>query len=335
MPHRTLALIAASLLSSTSLAQSTDEPAAQPVESKPTTKSKPTVYDEKADAKQQIAAAIASAKSNNRRVLIQWGGNWCPWCLLLNKTMKANKDLAKELNYEYDVIHIDAGQPNNKNLDLATTYGADLKKNGFPFLTILDADGKPLANQETSSLELKDANGESVLGKDQGHDPKKVLEFLKKHEATPQLAQDLLDKALADAKAANKSVFIHFGAPWCLWCHRLENWMAKPEVAALLAKDFVAVKIDQDRNTGGLNMLTKMRGNNDGGIPWFAFLDPTGKPIATSTVNKANLGFPADPAEIEQFGILLRKAAKHLTSADIDALVTSLKSDKPTAPAGH
>ena len=329
MLHRILALAAASFLSSTTLAQPTDAPATPPVQSKPTTKSRPTIYNEKADAKQQIAAALASAKANNRRVLIQWGGNWCSWCILLNKTMKADKALAKELNYEYDVVHIDAGQPDDKNLDLATTYGADLKKNGFPFLTILDAAGKPLANHETSSLELKDDKGESVLGDKAGHDPKKLLDLLKKHEATPVLAQDLLDKALADAKAANKSVFIHFGAPWCSWCHRLENWMARPEVAALLAKDFVSVKIDQDRNTGGLNLLTKMRTNNDGGIPWFAFLDASGTTIATSTVSKANLGFPAEPGEIEQFGVLLRKAAKNLTSAEIDALTTLLKSDKP------
>lgn len=322
-------VVAPSLLTPTTFAQQPD--ATPAVESKPAKpqKSRPAIYNEKADAKQQIAAALAAAKANNRRVLIQWGGNWCSWCILLDKTMKTDKALSKELNYEYDVVHIDAGQPDDKNLDLATTYGADLKKNGFPFLTILDVAGKPLANQETSSLELKDDNGESVLGDKAGHDPKKLLDLLKKHEATPVPAQDLLDKALADAKAANKSVFVHFGAPWCPWCHRLEDWMARPEVAALLAKDFVPVKIDQDRNTGGGNLLTKMRGNNDGGIPWFAFLDSSGKTIATSTVNKANLGFPAEPGEIEQFGILLRKAARNLTSADIDALVTSLKSDKP------
>jgi hypothetical protein len=32
------------------------------------------VYDEAADARKQIADALAKAKQNNRRVLIQWGG---------------------------------------------------------------------------------------------------------------------------------------------------------------------------------------------------------------------------------------------------------------------
>ena len=40
--------------------------------------------------------------------------------------------------------------------------GADLNKNGLPFLTVLDSDGKPLANQETGSLEL--SKEEAIYG---------------------------------------------------------------------------------------------------------------------------------------------------------------------------
>jgi len=40
------------------------------------------------------------------------------------------------------VLH---GKPAGKNIDLAKSYGADLQKHGFPFLTILDANGKVLA----------------------------------------------------------------------------------------------------------------------------------------------------------------------------------------------
>src|SRR5580698_10516629 len=104
---------------------------------------KKPVYDEKANAKDLIDSALAAAKRQNRRVLIQWGGNWCSWCLLLHDRMKSDKDLAKTLHYEYDVVLIDS----NGNKDLAAKYGADLKKHGVPFLTVLDSDGKVIVNE--------------------------------------------------------------------------------------------------------------------------------------------------------------------------------------------
>ena len=57
-----------------------DSVAAQTLRDEPKPAKKP-LYDESADAKQQIAAALAKAKRENRRVLIQWGGNWCSWCI--------------------------------------------------------------------------------------------------------------------------------------------------------------------------------------------------------------------------------------------------------------
>lgn len=139
------------------------------------------VYDVNADGKTQITDALALAKKENKRVLIQWGGNWCSWCMMLHKLMTTNADISKALADDYVLVHVDSGQPVGKNVPLAESYGADVSKFGYPFLTVLDSDGKPIVNQETGSLELKDEHGKSVAGKGAGHDPAKVLQFLKAH----------------------------------------------------------------------------------------------------------------------------------------------------------
>jgi thiol-disulfide isomerase/thioredoxin len=287
---------------------------AQPAEKKP-------VYDEKADAKQQIAAALKKAKAENQRVLIQWGGNWCGWCIALHGLYAKDKDIAHELLYEYQVVYVDAGQPKGKNIELAKSYGADLEKNGFPFLTILDADGKALANQETSSLET-----DHKL--DSGHNPAAVLDLLKKYQATYLSASGIFEAGLAEAKRSGKTVFLHFGAPWCGWCHKLENWMATDEVRSILSKQFVDVKIDVDRTIGAKEIFDKYRGPKDTGIPWFAFLDPTGKSLADATGPKGNVGFPYEPNEVAHFESMLRKVPGKLTDADIKALVGSLNGNR-------
>jgi thiol-disulfide isomerase/thioredoxin len=266
------------------------------------------IYDEKADAKALIDGALASAKRENRRVLIQWGGNWCSWCLLLHNKFTTDRDLAKTLRYEYDVIHIDS-----KNEDLIKKYGADIEKHGVPFLTVLDADGKVLVNQETESFETK------VDGKN-GHDPKKLQEFLDKHKAEPKKAADVLAAALAEAAKTDRKVFLHFGAPWCGWCLKLDAWLARADVAPVFGKDYVEVKIDQDRMAGAKEVFAKYHPDMEGGIPWFAILDAQGKAVATSDGPKGNIGFPAEPQEIEHFIKMLKSTRSKLTDDDVSAL---------------
>jgi thiol-disulfide isomerase/thioredoxin len=161
------------------------------------------VYDESADARAAVAAAVARAKKANRRVLIQWGANWCGWCKWLAGTMKTDGDVARKLLYEYDVVHVDVGRF-DKNLDLAGELGAKFKS--IPYLTILDGEGKAIAQQNTEPFEV------TVDGK-QGHNPKKLLEFLTAHQAKPLEAATLRSAALARARAEDKRVFVHFGAP--------------------------------------------------------------------------------------------------------------------------
>ena len=84
---------------------------------------------------------------------------------------------------------------------------------GYPFLAVLDGDGKIVTAQRTDPLEEGDH-----------HDPAKVKEFLTKWVAPRADAKTVLDAAVAKAAADDKLIFLHFGAPSCGWCHKLEEF---------------------------------------------------------------------------------------------------------------
>lgn len=291
----------------------------------PSAKSQPKpapIYDEKADAAKDIEAALAKAKKENQRVLIQWGANWCHWCTLLHGTFQKDQKVSRKLMYEYVVVRVDIGRF-DKNMDLVAKYGASLQDKGVPYLTFLDAEGRVLANEETGALEAKSADGKD------GHDASKVEALLTKHQATYLNAQSVLEEAMSRAAKEEKVVLFHMGAPWCGWCHRMEDWMAKPEVKAILEKDFVDLKIDQDRMVGAKDI--EARFNKDAGktgIPWFAFLKPDGTILSNSMGPKGNVGFPYQPEEVEHFKTMLEGARKRISPQEAEALIKSLHANR-------
>jgi hypothetical protein len=100
--------------------------------------------------------------------------------------------------------------------------------------------------------------------------------------------------------------------------------MALKDVAPVLGKDFVTLKIDQDRMIGGNELLQRFA-KVQGGIPWFVFIDADGRAIITSDdPSKGNIGFPAQDSEIAHFKTMLRKVAKRITPEEIEALGKSL-----------
>ena len=167
-----------------------------------TPEARKTIYDEKADAKVEIASAIASAKKDNKRVLLVYGGNWCGWCYKLHDVFSKDAAIRKILLYDYNVVFVDIGRF-DKHMDIVQRYGAGIKKEGVPFLTVLAGDGKLLANQDTGSLEAGDQ-----------HDRGKVRQFLQKWVAPPVDAEKTLKDSLARATKEKKRVLVHLGAPW-------------------------------------------------------------------------------------------------------------------------
>jgi len=100
--------------------------------------------------------------------------------------------------------------------------------------------------------------------------------------------------------------------------------MALPNVAPVLAKEFVILSLDFDRAIGAKE-IQKRYIDKEQGLPWFVFLDGNGKSIITSThETTGNVGHPYQPNEVAHFKVMLQKVKKHLTDAEIDALIASL-----------
>src|SRR5262245_54167813 len=67
------------------------------------------IYDEQADARKLLAAALEKASRDDKRVLLMYGGNWCGWCHLLHDCFQKNRDIAKVLSNEYELVMVDVG----------------------------------------------------------------------------------------------------------------------------------------------------------------------------------------------------------------------------------
>jgi hypothetical protein len=105
--------------------------------------------------------------------------------------------------------------------------------------------------------------------------------------------------------------------------------MARPEVNASLSKEFVELKIDTARMTGGKELYESQlaaAGVKPGGIPWIVFLDAAGTQLATGNAAAGNIGCPYTDEEIAHFVTMLEKVRRNLTPADIATLRESLAS---------
>lgn len=282
-----------------------EPPAAAPAVE--TTLKREPIYDVEADGKELIAAAVKRAKAEGKRVLIEWGGNWCGWCYKLHDVFKRDELVSPIVFQEYELVLVDS----TSNRELMESYGGKDTRYAFPHLTILDASGKVLTNQETSSLEIGPK-----------HDPQAVAEFLNKWRPEPINAEDALAAALHLASEQDKRVLLHAGTPYCGWCKVLSAFLTEHET--LLSKDFIDLKIDTMRMQHGKEVAARFLPHGSTGVPWMAILDASGKVLATSVGPQGNVGFPLRPAEIDHFVSMLSGTKQRLQQEDLQRLRSDL-----------
>ena len=279
---------------------------------------RPSIYDKTADATARLAKAVERARHDNKRILLMFGGDWCGWCHKLHNLFRTNTEIARTLYNEYVLITIDLESPNAEPL-LKRCKDAlsqeELQRGvGYPFLAVLDADGKVVTAQRTDPLEEGDH-----------HDARKVADFLNKWKVPPADAKRVLAEALSRASSDDKRVLLTFGAPWCGWCHELHNWLAQPEIAAILDRDFIVAQVDIDRMASGKEVMRTYRADPSGGIPWYVMLDSRGKALATADGPKGNIGYPYKPEEIDHFLATVKGQAHRIDAGQLDRLRKSLE----------
>jgi len=107
------------------------------------------IYSETADPKVQIAAALAQAQREHKRVILDFGGDWCGDCQVLDLYFHQPANAAL---LERNFILVDVWIGNmDKNIDLAAHYDVPISK-GVPALAVLAPDGKVLYAQQTGQF---------------------------------------------------------------------------------------------------------------------------------------------------------------------------------------
>jgi thiol:disulfide interchange protein len=122
------------------------------------------IYSATADAHADIAQALHTAAKTHKHVILDFGGNWCGDCQVLDIYFHQQPNLPI-LEDNFVLVHVDIGHM-DKNTDVAEKYDIPLKR-GVPALAVLDEHGHLLYSQKTGEFEAM-----------RKMDPASVTEFL-------------------------------------------------------------------------------------------------------------------------------------------------------------
>jgi thioredoxin 1 len=131
------------------------------------------LYPNPSSARSDIDSAIAQAASSNKRVLVDFGANWCTDCKVLEQNFRKPENAAL-LAAHFVVVRVNVGDSGiDHNVDLAQRYGVPLNK-GVPALAVLDSGGRVVFSQKNGEFEAM-----------RRMDPHSVNEFLTRWSSVP------------------------------------------------------------------------------------------------------------------------------------------------------
>ena len=117
-------------------------------------------------AKADLDGAMKQASRSGKRVIVDFGGNWCTDCKILDINLKKAENAAL-LDKNFVMVHVNVGDKGiTDNFDVAERFGIPLKK-GVPALAVLESDGRVIYAQKNGEFESM-----------RKMDPKSVNDFL-------------------------------------------------------------------------------------------------------------------------------------------------------------
>ncbi len=116
-------------------------------------------FDPARDAAKDVAVAIATAKAEGKRVMVDVGGEWCTWCHILDRFIAADADVKSIVESKYVWVKVNFSKE-NKNEKLLARWP---KIKGYPHLLVLDGNGKLIHSQNTDVLEAEKSYDKAKL----------------------------------------------------------------------------------------------------------------------------------------------------------------------------
>ena len=151
-------------------AQETISAPEKAVENKPIEREK---FDPLRNPAEDLTADIVTAQKENKRIILDIGGEWCGWCRLMDEYFIKNSELSKLRDDNFVWLKVNMSEE-NENKEFLSKYPPI---SGYPHLFVLESDGKFLHSQGTAILE----SGKS-------YDLQKFTDFLKKWSPSEKIS---------------------------------------------------------------------------------------------------------------------------------------------------
>ena len=142
------------------------------------------LYSETADPTADIAAAMKQAQAEHKRVILDFGGDWCGDCQVLDIYFHEQPNL-ELLEKNFVMVHVWIGHM-DKNIDVAAKYGVPIEARVCRRWRCWMPEGKVLFAQSTGDF----SNMRAM-------DVHSVTEFLNEVEGLGATARMLSDRATA------------------------------------------------------------------------------------------------------------------------------------------
>lgn len=116
-------------------------------------------YDKSRDPAEDLKATIRRAEAEEKRILLQIGGDWCGWCARMSSYMETNETIRRLIDENFLVMKVT--YPGGEYTEpFLAQYP---KVRAYPHLFVLERDGTLLHSQGTGELEEGKSYNEDVF----------------------------------------------------------------------------------------------------------------------------------------------------------------------------
>lgn len=231
-----------------------------------------------------FAQALAKAKKENKKLMVDCYTLWCGPCRHMAKNVFPDENLGKYMNANFVCIQLD--MEHGEGPELNKTFNVE----AYPTFIFFDAEGKEMNRFEGMCMqnefqkrcerilkgeapivkedsETAKRDNRQVAKKDTIIDEGKGVNFIKGSEAR-------LADVLAQAKRENKRVLVDFWATWCHACMQMNKTTFRDtRIGNLMNYTFVNYAVDVDNDPDGKSLVEKY---NIKAFPTYLILNPDG-----------------------------------------------------------